>query len=120
MGLGKVGRRQLDSCGIAHTAVRCERRDVLGPQQPPPKGDAGRDNGGGSIVPCRAPYLLDRLTDHGVEPASASVQMLDDGGSHPRVPEFLQVLSSASDSTLVTLAGEEFSDLVRHIDELVG
>ena len=44
------------------------------------------------------------------------VQMREDLRAHARVPEFLEVIGDARDRRLVALGGEEFADLVGHID----
>ena len=56
---------------------------------------------------------------HGIEPGAAGVEMGKNRLAHPRVPELLDVLGDARNGLVIALTGEEFSDLVGHINQAV-
>ena len=85
-----------------------------------------RIKSGNDVSECRSSLLgcllqaLDGLADLWIEPRSAGIQIRKDHLSHPGIPEPFDMLGGAGDRGLIGLAGEELSDLVCHIDKLVG
>jgi len=63
---------------------------------------------------------LDRFPDERIEPLAPFVQMMDDFLSHARVPEFGEMIGDPGDRRFMLLGREEFSDLICHIDKLLG
>src|SRR3981189_2840356 len=54
-----------------------------------------------------------------IEPRAARLEMRTDRRSHPRVPELSDMFGDPRHRLVMALAGEEFADLVGHIDQTV-
>ena len=68
---------------------------------------------------CTFPQSAQGLANVGIKAASPGVEIGEDCGQHPRVPEFLDVLRRSGDRAIRSLGRKEPSDLVCHVDELV-
>jgi len=66
------------------------------------------------------PQPLHGLLDEGIEPLPALIQMKDDFLAHAGRPESREMIGNAGDRLVMRLRREEFADLIRHIDQLLG
>ena len=62
--------------------------------------------------------LFDGFAHERIEAGAPGIEMRENGFAHPRIPKFPDVLGGAGYGLVGALTGEEFADLVRHIDEL--
>lgn len=64
--------------------------------------------------------LLNGFAYRWIEPITARIEMRVNGMQHPRIPEFLDVISRAFYGRFRTLTAEECADLVCHADKSFG
>ncbi|GCC48475.1 hypothetical protein chiPu_0032604, partial [Chiloscyllium punctatum] len=103
----------LEGCAATSRAVDPSRRRCAAPL-----GDGEKQCGVCGRLGL-LPQLEQRVEHIGLEAGAAGVEMGEDLLAHPRVPELPDVLGNALHGTVVALAVEELSDLVRHIDQFV-
>src|SRR5262249_7618386 len=78
-----------------------------------------RMRGNSAPAGLSALQALQRLAHIGIESRAAGIKMREDLFPHPRVPELPDMLGDARNGLVVTLALEEFADLVGHVDQAV-
>ena len=61
----------------------------------------------------------DSIPDVRIQSRAAAVEMRQDRGAHPRIPEFADMIGDPRHRLVVALTLKEFANLVGHVDQAV-